>query len=157
LALQALQIMRQHLDQTALVQSERQQLTSNAKECYHLDAYLAVALHNKTKATALAAPVLAWKGAVFTRQRQQRLLHQLVRQDQDAEVVRLAGRLQAVTRHLGTLALQTPPPKFRKERLRLLTELTEEKEQLEADLAKRSGAFGRERQRRKLAADQLQK
>src|SRR5207302_1041716 len=64
--------------------------------------------------------------------------------------------LEAVTRELGTLAFTQPDPKQQKDWQRQLADLTDKKERLEIELAQRSVAFQKQRQRAQLTAKDLQ-
>ena len=67
----ALDLSRDFLEQTAVIQSERQQMASKRIYRRHLDAYLSLVLshHTTENPRAVYERILRWKGAVFVRQR----------------------------------------------------------------------------------------
>jgi CHAT domain-containing protein/tetratricopeptide (TPR) repeat protein len=146
----ALLIAQGNLELAAAAQSERVQLARAAELRFFLDALLC--LPAAADDSAVYARVLAWKGAVFTRQRRQRLL----RHAQDDPALRRDFlRLEEVCRRLATLALGDPGKVRLAERLAELERLTGEKERLEERLSARSQAFGREKQRARLTPPAL--
>lgn len=131
------------------MQTERQQLATAGRWRKLLDAYLVVAPAAGRPAAETYAHVLAWKGAVLLREQRRRIERR--RPDLAADWTRLRG----VTARLAKLALSDPeltgapgPPEE-------IRRLTEEKERLEADLARQSSAFSRERQARTVRAADL--
>jgi tetratricopeptide (TPR) repeat protein len=140
---QGLQICRDNLDLAAAAQSERQQLAMTAQLRYILDAYLTLAPLAQRAGEAAYAPVLAWKGAVFMQQHRQRLARS------HPELTALFDKLQDVSRRLATRALAVPTPAQHEAWHRNLVQLTEEKENLEAELARRNVAFRRQQQEQK--------
>jgi CHAT domain-containing protein/tetratricopeptide (TPR) repeat protein len=155
---QALDITRQSLQLSATVQSERQQLRMGDSRRYQLDNYLSMVVEALTKAKlagdttlpVLHEHVLMWKGAVFMQQRRQRLARS------DPELTPLFDKLQDVSRRLATRALAVPAREQREAWQKDIAELTEEKEQLDSELAGRCAAFDRDRQLARLTAKELQ-
>ncbi|HEV3257270.1 MAG TPA: tetratricopeptide repeat protein [Gemmataceae bacterium] len=148
---QGLEISRGTLDLAASVQSERQQLVMARGLRGVLDDYLALATQCKKGGEAAYAPVLAWKGAIFARQRRLRL------EQQSPELKGDFATLRSVAGRLAALALAAPGPKRQAAYRRQVEELTEQQEQLEAELARRSAAFRDERRLARLSPGQLQK
>jgi CHAT domain-containing protein len=147
---QAVDISRVNLELAAAAQSQRQQLAMLAQLRFRLDAYLSLAPPAEGAAAAHYRPVLAWKGAVGRRQRRQRQARKEPELAQDfAELDRLSARLAA-------LALATAEPKQIDARRRQLQELTEQKEDLERTLSRKSAAFRQEREAQHLGLKQLQ-
>jgi tetratricopeptide (TPR) repeat protein len=136
---QSLAILRQHLDRTFAIQSERQQLQMLNLERVSLDIWLSVASPAGVHAANQYQEVLRWKGVVFTAQTSYRL----VRQDPATAPVfaELFAEYERVSRQVATLALAVPPPAQRESRQQELAILTERKEALERDLSRRSAAF----------------
>lgn len=132
---EALEIQRRLLDNTAVAQTERQQLAMTSKARLFLDAFLSQPKDAGVDPAAAYAQVLAWKGTVSLRQRQLRLVRQ------SPELRALADELQSVCARIGTLSTAGPqanrPGRYRKE----LDALTQRKEAIELELAGKSGAF----------------
>jgi len=147
---QALAISRYNLELAAAVQSQRQQLAMLENLRHRLDSYLSLAPLAKQTAEKQYQPVLAWKGAVGRRQREQRLARQR------PELAKDFADLDRVSSQLATLAFATPDPKQQEVRRRKMETLTEEKERLEGKLAGRSAAFRQEQELRNLEPAQLQ-
>ena len=112
-----------------------------------LDAYLSVALDAHRPGEPTYRQVLAWKGAIFARQRWSRNQRRLLQADRQPEVARLVGDLRDSTTRLATLALTTPDPKRLEAWHRQVADLTARKEALEVELSRRSAAFHCERAR----------
>lgn len=133
---QSLEIHDELLDASASVQSERGQLAMAAKFRLTLDVYMSVMLAVDPLPPEVYDSVMSWKGRVHQRQQ----LIRLVRSDPELEP--LFQQYDQTSRRLATLALQPPKPgregATRREQLR---ELTQRKEQLEAELSDQSQAF----------------
>jgi CHAT domain-containing protein/tetratricopeptide (TPR) repeat protein len=157
LSAQVLQLTRKHLELTAAVQSERQQLAMIEAERGRLDSYLSLAPAAKLGSAQVYAHVLTWKGAVFARQRHILAGRRILQETGDAKTADLYRQLESVTRRLATLALATPNLQELETRRRNLAELTRERERLESDLAGRSKVFSRQRDVIRLTPVQLQK
>ena len=152
----ALEIDRENLELAAAAQAERQQLAMGQSLRNDLNGYLSLASAARLPADAAYRHVLAWKGAVLQRQRRMHALRRLAREDHQPEVARLAGDLQDTATRLATLALAVPDPQRRDAWQRQIADLTERKEHLEAELARRSAAFRRERAQQATTPGQLQ-
>jgi CHAT domain-containing protein/tetratricopeptide (TPR) repeat protein len=135
----ALRILRRHLDLTAAVQSERQQLWMVAKLRLDLDAWLALAPRIGVADAEQYAEVVSWKGAVYAIQAGARL------ELETPEAVRLFDEWGRVSRELATLAWRIPAPEERDEQMRRLAELSDRSEDLERELAQLSAGFRRRR------------
>ena len=132
---QAIAISLRNLDLAASAQSERQQHAMTRQVRFTLDTFLAVADKANVPATESYQSVLAWKGAVLSRQKRQRAMRT------EPQVAGLAEELGSVSGRLATLAFSAPEPKKRAAWLRQLGELTEQKEKLESALAQKSRVF----------------
>ena len=152
----ALEIDRENLELAAAAQAERQQLAMGQSLRNDLNGYLSLASAARLPADAAYRHVLAWKGAVLQRQRRMHALRRLAREDHRPEVARLAGDLQDIATRLATLALAVPDPQRRDAWQRQIADLTERKEHLEGELARRSAAFRRERAQQATTPGQLQ-
>jgi CHAT domain-containing protein/tetratricopeptide (TPR) repeat protein len=147
---QGLKISRDNLDLAAAAQSERQQLAMTSQLRVALDAYLTLATLAKRAREAAYSHVLAWKGAVLARQRRLRL------QRSHPELADAFAQLDRVAGRLAALAFAVPDPKQQEAFRRQIQELSEQKERLESDLARRSAAFRQEREAERLTPDRLQ-
>ncbi len=137
---QAEDLCHANLELAAAAQSQRQQLAMLAHLRWYLDNYVSLAPQTPQETAAQYRAVLAWKGAVGCRQRLQHLTRKRPDLAPDfATLDRLSSRLAA-------LALAMPDPAQLVQRRALIQQLTEEKDQLEAKLARQSAAFGQERQ-----------
>jgi CHAT domain-containing protein len=148
---QGLDICRDSLDLAAAAQSERQQLAMAAQLRGALDGYLALAPQAQRAGADAYAYVLGWKGSVLSRQRRLRL------QRQHPELASDFSQLDRVAGRLAALALAVPEPKQQAAYHKQVQELSEQKEQLEGDLARKSAAFGNEQQAQRLTPASLQK
>ena len=154
---QALEISQTNLDLASAAQSERQQLAMVQALRSRLDGYLSLATDAKLPCESAYRHVLTWKGAVFARQREVRGLRRAVQRAGQPEVIRLFDDRQDTTRRLATLALAVPPdPKQQSAWRRQVAELTERKEHLEVELARRSAEFRREQARRETTPERVQ-
>ena len=133
---QALAISRGVLEQTALIQSEKQQLAMGEMVRHQLDAYLSLALLTDHRPRAAFEQILLWKGATLVRQRQYR------QAASDPAVAEVFTQLQAVTRQLGSLARAYPAQKEEVADWRdQLQALNTHRDRLEAELSRTSSAF----------------
>jgi CHAT domain-containing protein/Tfp pilus assembly protein PilF len=137
LARQAVDVIRGRLGLTAAIQSERQQLGYLRYLRGILDHYLSLALRTDAAAEEVYAPLLNWKGSVFSRQ--QRLRERRLGADQE-DVAELRTDLERVTRELGSLSRQ-PTPDAKK-----VADLERRQEDLERKLAGKLPAVRRRRQ-----------
>lgn len=129
----ALDIFCRLLDETFTVLSERRQLAMASRLRRTLDGYLSVTAGEPALAESAYGYVLAWKGAVFARQR--RLRESLGRED----LAPLVGQLQRNSAKLAALVLSTPDESERARWQSAVAELCLEKERLEGRLAERIG------------------
>ncbi len=132
---EAVEITLGNLEGTADVQSQRQQVAMGESLRYVLDYYLSLATNEPKFQPAAYAALLRWKGSVWQRQQQQRLLI-----DQPVLKPRF-DTLQSVASRLSALILNPPDPKQLEAWHRQLDELTDEREKLERDLSLASVAF----------------
>jgi CHAT domain-containing protein/tetratricopeptide (TPR) repeat protein len=145
----ALAVLGHRLDDDFDLLGERQRNQALQNVLYRLGFLLSVQEQAGTPAAEHYRAVLAWKGRVATHSALDRLML-----DQP-EFKEPLGRLQAARARLARLALQTPAPARQAAWLRDVRNLTEEKEALEADLARRSSEFRGRLELRKLTAGQL--
>jgi CHAT domain-containing protein/Tfp pilus assembly protein PilF len=128
---QALEIQHRVLSDTFAVLSQRQQLAMTRSLRRTLDGYLSVTAVTDGRAERSYQYVLAWKGMVFVRQRQTRLAAAR------PELAPVVAELQSTASRLAALVFSRPAPQQRQAWQRQLAELSEKKEQLEAELARR--------------------
>ena len=133
---QALAISRSSLEATATIQSERQQLAMGQSLRHQLDSYLSLGLNADQYAREIFAEVLLWKGSTLVRQRGMRLA------GEDPAVLDLFAQLQRTATQLASLSRAVPGDETQQQAWRArLTELTHDKERLEAQLSTKSAAF----------------
>ena len=132
---QAVTIIRRHLEATATIESERQQLAMLQAERFYLDGYLDWAVRSGSAANEVYQEMLAWKGIVFRRERLARA------SQQTPELAAVFQELQRVAAQLAKQAWATPDPQHEAQWRENLARLTAEKERLEAELSARSAAF----------------
>jgi CHAT domain-containing protein len=153
LARQSLRVTRDHLDATAAIQSERQQLRMAEHCSYRLDRFLSLALDAKRPPEKIAPFLLPAKGAVFVRQRRQRQFLELA--GRGGKAARLAAELDQTSRRLAKVADIALNPAQREAWQKQLAELIESKERLEADLSRLSADFRAQKQCERLTPMQL--
>jgi CHAT domain-containing protein/tetratricopeptide (TPR) repeat protein len=134
---QAVTIQCNQLEATAAIQSQRQQLAMLESVRPYLNGYLALAASQDQFATPAYRLMLAWKGMVFRRERLTRA------GEQTPELAALFRQLQTVAGQLAKLAWAAPDPQQAARWRETIAKLSEQKEQLEADLSARSAAFRR--------------
>ncbi len=140
----AAQIVHQHLERTATIQSEQQQLTMSDKDRHFLDGYLSVTLNAHAPADEVYRAVLAWKGAVTARQH---AMHRLRRQfdvQGKKDAAETFDRLIDATRELAHLTNLTSSKEGLNEYQQRLKDASERVEQLEQQLSRMSEPFRRE-------------
>ncbi|HUT95173.1 MAG TPA: CHAT domain-containing tetratricopeptide repeat protein [Thermoguttaceae bacterium] len=134
----ALDIQRRLLQETFAVLSERQQLDMTRSLRRTLDGYLSVtSVTSKTDGDDERSYgyVLAWKGMVFVRQRQTRLA------GARPELAPLVDELQSTASGLAALVFSQPDPSQQEVWRKRVAELSEKKERIEAELARRGAPF----------------
>jgi CHAT domain-containing protein len=153
-ALQAVHTMRNHLERTAVVQSERQQLAMNEKLRVYLNNYLAIAAGAQAAGEQLYPAVLAWKGSVSARQQFMRGMRRALQAGDKPEVAQRYTELDQAARSLATLIRVTPNPEKLEEHRHTLERLSTEIERLERAVAAASAEFRQQlAQRQRTAAD----
>jgi len=137
LALEAVQGTRGHLELTAAVQSERQQLAMVSSQRNKLDTLLSI--HDRTglAADGVYAEVLRWKGGVAERQ----LLMRQSQAAQAGEAARLFAELSRASHALANLYSRAPAPKDAAAYRRRCDQLSLEIERLEKELSAASADF----------------
>jgi CHAT domain-containing protein/Tfp pilus assembly protein PilF len=161
LLMHAAESMIRHLELTAGVQAERQQLADIRQSRLYLDSVISCALaaaqrpgaNDEALGNKVYAQMLAWKGAVTLRQQ----LERAAQQGNDPEEQKLWQQLQALSTRLTTESRSVPRPDQQESWHKQLTDLTQSKEELEAELSQRSAEFRRLRWQTKLTPDQLAK
>ena len=131
---QSIRLSLSLLEDTALVQSERQQLAMGQSLRYRLDEYLSLALSDDQFHATAARLCLQWKGATLVRQRRLR---------QAAKEPSIASRfreLQQAARKLAALSRANPGKQVNNWKTKV-DKLTAKKERLEAELSKDSATF----------------
>lgn len=132
---QMLAITRKHLDETAYVLSERQQLAMNQSVRYQFDNYLKVCFASPSVPPKAVENVLLWKGSVLFRLRGLRIAAD------DPAISEQFSRLQQAAARLSKLAQAVPEPKQAESWKGRVAKLTAEKEELEANLMRSSAVF----------------
>lgn len=131
---QALSIYRQLLDETAIAQTERQQLIMNQRLRSSLDDWLSA---NPTESAY--AEVLRWKGSIFVRQAALRTVRS------QPELSSLVEELRSNASRLAKLALDTSQSEQSPTRVEQLQLLSQEHSRLELELANNSQEYGSSR------------
>ncbi len=137
---QAVTIIRRHIEATAVIQSERQQLAMLQGNRYYLDSYLGLAVDSGQYSEAAYRELLAWKGMVLRRNRLARAA------TQSPELAATFLQLQRVATQLTRLAWATPDPRQEANWRQRVAKLSAEMEQLEAELSARSAEYRRAKQ-----------
>jgi len=154
LARQAAEITRALLEQTATVQSERQQFAMMANSRRFLDGYLSLAAAAGSPAEEIYTAVLAWKGAVSARQQQVRLQRQ---RDQRPEVRKLFAELQQATTRLAQMPHSRPDSKQPGRIDHDFERVNEEIEQLQRELARLSEPYRQQLLQQRMSPAELRK
>src|SRR5262249_10841109 len=115
--------------------SERQRLRRIAGLRRHLDNYLASALAAETPADQAYRNLLAWKGAVSLLQADENLVRV------HPELTPILARLESTRARLAKVAFTLPSSQQQEALRRQLDGLREEKEDLEAELARKCFPF----------------
>lgn len=139
LARRALEIYEKVFANTCEAQSERQQLSMGRALRVNLDGYLTIGADAGASAADLYRHVLAWKGAIFTRQ----LANRALRRRPDLKP--RFDELLSVDVRLSTLALRGPGQGGRNVWEQQVAKLSQQKETIEAGLSARSVEFAEER------------
>lgn len=132
---EALVQSRRHFEATSVALSERQQVALLVQQRRHLDEYLSCVVELPDHGDAAYEPVLRWKGAALIRQRAARIVAGR------ADVAPLWDELQQVTRQWAALAHTGGTPEQVAQRRAALHSLTDQREQLAAELSRRSTAY----------------
>jgi CHAT domain-containing protein len=140
LIIEALKITSNLMRGTSAVLGERQRLRVYERQRSKLDLYLSVSRSGVPKPADLYRHVLDWKGSAEARQRENRL-----GRDQP-ELAPSVEQLAQVQRQLANLAFRASPPGQGQAWRQKLDELREVKEDLEADLARRSTSYRGQKQ-----------
>ncbi len=128
---EALALIHDHLRDSVLIQSERQQLLMARGYGMFLSICLSVPPSpSRDQASRTYQEVLKWKGQVFLRQRGLRL----ARSDADPRSADLLRQLQDTVRQLSSLTLAPSADQTRAEWERQIQVLTDRRERLEHDL-----------------------
>ena len=153
---QAVQIMHRLLEDSAITQSERQQLAHRTRAEWHLGIYLEVTANLSTASSSIYDPVLAWKGSVTTRQRLTRLARTEL--DKDPGAKGLFVDLDRLARQISIWSSMSPDRLPKGVDLpKKLADLTIQREQAEAKLSTRTEAYRRFKQSQNLTTAELQK
>lgn len=141
LAAQALQIVRNQLDATACIQSERQQLRMAETARHYLNTYLSVTAGAKTPAATVYAQVLSWKGSVSARQQIMRRMRQGAPVHGSLKTAKLFDQLAAASRDLSNQSLAIPAAGQEKAHQRQIALLSDQIESLQQQLAAENHEF----------------
>ena len=130
-----LKVLRQHLNLSATVLSERQQLRMSNMFKIHFSAWLSMSPEAGVATTEQYESVLSWKGAVTENQL-------ALRSDlEDPRTQDLFAEWGRVSRELATFIRTVPNHQSPREWLQRLESLTNRKEVLESELSGRSERF----------------
>jgi tetratricopeptide (TPR) repeat protein/CHAT domain-containing protein len=143
--------MIRHLESTAAVQSERQQLINVQQIRFYLDCVVSCAMLSGGDPSTTYEQMLAWKGAVTLRQR----LDRAARRGDDPQEKKLWEELETVTTRLATLNRASPSADKKEAWQKELADLSQQKEDLEVELSGLSADFRKVRSQNKLTVDQL--
>lgn len=128
-ARQVLDITRDHLQTTAIIQSERQQLAMNQMLRHRLDSYVSLALESGEFHSEAARQAILWKGTTLVRQRDVRLAAD------DPEIAERFRQLQQIATRLASLSRAKPTEDVDAWRGQVES-LTAQKEVLESELSR---------------------
>jgi CHAT domain-containing protein/Tfp pilus assembly protein PilF len=137
---QAVATIRRHLEATAVIQSERQQLAMLQQNRRYLDDYLNLSAESGQFSEPAYRELLAWKGMVVRRNRLARAAAQSL------ELAATFTRLQRVATQLARLAWAAPDPRQESNWRQRVAKLSAEKEELEAELSARSSEYRQAKQ-----------
>ncbi|MEQ8787232.1 MAG: HEAT repeat domain-containing protein [Pirellulaceae bacterium] len=132
---QGLNVFQKHLEATAVVQSDRQQMALTAGSRAFLDVYLNMAAKTKRFEEDAYRRLLVWKGIVFSRQKAMRAVAD------KPEMRPLFLELRHTASQLATLALTAPGAEQQaawRDRLKMLSD---RKASLEAQLTEQSADY----------------
>ena len=141
LSRRALNILRGHLERSAMAQSERQQLLMADNLRLNLLYYLSLARRANVPAEKVYAEVLACKGAVSARQQAMR---QWRGEQQDPKVNAMYAQLADTARQLDGLSRAAPKAEQAESYHQKLAELSETFESLQQQLARANGDYRRQ-------------
>lgn len=154
-ALQAAGIANEVIEESAVTQSERQQLAMQHSYRQQMNSVLAIAKLNGSTAGEVYPVLLASKGKVFLRQRAIRQLRQTAAVDPDSSAAQTFARLTDRTRELDRLAKFIPGPDALVGHNSRLEELALQVEQLQQELAGLSDEFRESQELTALSPDDL--
>jgi CHAT domain-containing protein/Tfp pilus assembly protein PilF len=150
---EAAAIMRQHLEQAATIQTEHQQLQMLNHERSVFSNFLSAGDAAQTPPESVYDEVLAWKGAVTSRQAFLKSLRRDLAKNPQAK--QLYGELEAATSQLAVLTNRVPTIAERTIYKKRLDELSEQVEDLQEKLAKVSARFAEQRAQEKRTSAEL--
>ena len=146
----ALQITRQNMELTSVLQSERQQLAMARRFREWLDQHLSIAISAGLPAADVYRELLVWKGSVFRRQRQLRMART------DPQCADLLADLERVSAELAKMALSSQSDGEDDERQSEIAALRLRRGRLEGELATKSAAFRLAKMQQQRTAEDLQ-
>ncbi len=132
---QAIDATLNHLEKTAYVQSEQQQMLMNQSVRQRLDNYLQCCLDGDLDPKEAIARLVAWKGSILMRQRGLRLAAS------DPSISDQFRQLQSVASQISAATRAVPAAEKLAVWRKRLDLLTEQKQALESELMRRSAAF----------------
>jgi CHAT domain-containing protein len=150
-AREALGVLDAFLEDSFDSLGELQRIQITASVLHNLGFLLSLQEQGRRPAAERYSFVLSWKGRVAQRGGIDRLLLDHPRLKEPLL------RLRDLRGRLARLALLTPQPKEHAAWLKQVQRLTEERDRLEADLARRSSLLRQEKERRRLSPQQLSK
>jgi len=131
----ALRITREALEDSAVIQSEREQLAMAQAFRYQLDCFLSFAIRHPEAVTDAYREMLTWKGAIQVRQRAIR------EAATNPSAIPVLNEYQETATRLASLSRALPEPRKRPAWRQQLNNLTIFKERLESRLSEESAEF----------------
>jgi CHAT domain-containing protein/Tfp pilus assembly protein PilF len=152
---EAVHIIRDQLDATADVQSEREQLTMNQLLRVYLDNYLSATASAKSPGKDEYPAVLAWKGAVTARQQVIQRMRQAGQEHLEPQIAEIYKQLAVKTAALANLSQSVPKSAEAEAYRARLQQLHDEVELLQQKLATASAPYRHELEQRRRTPDDL--
>ncbi len=149
LIVDALKITSSFTRDTSAVLGERQRLSMYRSQRGVLDFYLSLIRESGPKPAEIYRQVLDWKATADARRDDDRLARD------EPELTSSLAKLTQASNHLATLAFRVSPPGQGEAWRRQLAKLREAKEDLEADVARRSAVYRKQKQVERLGPDEV--
>jgi len=137
----ALGIMRELLDRTAVIQSERQQLAMARQISSIRNGFISVARLGAALPANVYSELLPLKGLVSARQQELRLVEQQAAREPDSPAAKAFSQLIEKTRLLAQLSQLTPEPQAAAAHQKHMREVHDELEEIQHKLSKASAPY----------------